>query len=203
MNNLESYIGSCRALLTRTLTYCPLANCTDRSSLIEISWLDLYFLVHPRRCPLPGAVKALSRANDAYSWIQKHPGLAQPHSLASPLPPLAQDALSAPKAWVAPSTPRGHTIEEPKQSWNDSGAQTQPAPRHPVTWDDPREIVPPPRWTYPPRPSSHIYVTNGQTYNPPGGRMAVSEAWRRDAGLVPASMASPDPEPPRFSEPVC
>lgn len=85
--------------------------------------------MHPRICPLPGAVEALSRVNDAYSWIKKNPGLRQPHVPASPPVSVTHDALGSQRTRLAPPIPRGHAVEEPQQSQISSGSQTQPAPQ--------------------------------------------------------------------------
>lgn len=103
-----------------------LANGTDRLSLVEMSWLDLSYLVHPRRCSFPEAVKALCRVNDAYSWIQKHPGVPQPHVPVPSPPKLAQDVTSAPNMLPAPSTPAKRIIEGPQQPRVSASTQNQP-----------------------------------------------------------------------------
>lgn len=108
----------------RRILLCPadayfdilsLANGTDMAALVEASWLNLSFLLHPKLCPLPDAVKALCRVNDAYAWIQRHPGLAQPHGSLAPMPHVAQATLPPPRASSAASSPRVDSAREPQQ----------------------------------------------------------------------------------------
>lgn len=132
-----------------------LANGTDLCELVEASWLHLSFLIHPRICPIPDAAKALSRVNDAYSWIQKHPGLAQPHNSPQPVPHVAHDTLSTPKASSSTTFPRADTVRKPQQQCDSPGTQPHFASQQ-AGWDTA------PAKTYGPRPSSHIYVKNGK-----------------------------------------
>lgn len=154
-----------------------LANGTDMLVLVEASWLNLSFLLHPRICPLPDAANALSRVNDAYSWIQKHPGSAQPHVSTTPMPPVAQDTLSNPRASFASSSPRADTVKEPQKSWDSTGTQPHIAPQQPESGPT-REFEAPPLRTFGPRPSSHIYVSNGK----PTIRPAVGWQFRELGG---------------------
>lgn len=154
-----------------------LANGTERVPLVEASWLDLSFMLHPRICPLPDAVKALSRVNDAYAWIQKHPGSAQPYVSPPPMPPLAQDTLSASRASVAASPPRVDTVTEPQQPWDSPNTQPHLSPQQPRSGPA-RVLDPPPPRTFASKPSSHIYVSNGR----PIIRPAVGWQFREHGG---------------------
>lgn len=144
-----------------------LANGTDMGSLVEGSWLSLSFMLHPRRCPHPDAVKALSRVNDAYAWIQRHPGLAQPDAAPLPLPHLGQAMSMAPKASVTTTPARKEAEQARQQSGEGPSQQPTQQPQPPTASEQPqdghvRTLVPRPRKTYPARRSSHIYTSNGR-----------------------------------------
>lgn len=157
-----------------------LANGTDMFALVEASWLNLSFMLHPRVCPLPDSVKALSRVNDAYAWIQKHPGLAQPYVPPPPMPHLAQATLSTRRSSVAASVPKVDTVREPQKLWASTGTQPNLSPQQ--FRSGPARVLgsPPPR-TFAPRPSSHVYVNDGKpTIRPTVGwqfRELGGETW--------------------------
>lgn len=154
-----------------------LANGTDMFALVEASWLNLSFMLHPRVCPLPDAVKALSRVNDAYSWIQKHPGSAQPYVPPPKMPHLAQATLSPRRSSVAPSVAKVDTVREPQKLWDSTGTQPNLSPQQSRSGPA-RVLGSPPHRTFAPRPSSHIYVNNGN----PTIRPAVGWQFRELGG---------------------
>lgn len=141
-----------------------LANGTDMPVVIQASWHNLSYLVNPVGCRLPDAALAFSRVNDAYAWIQAHPGLPQP-------------TPSTPRASLAASSLGANTVRESQQSWDSPGTRPHIAPQQPESGPTRRFGSPPPGRSSP-KPSSHIYVRNGE----PTLRPAVGWQFRKIRG---------------------
>ncbi|KAL1869140.1 hypothetical protein Daus18300_005677 [Diaporthe australafricana] len=121
-----------------------LANRTSMSMMIDPMFINLSLLVHPGRCQHPQALQALVRVNDAYAWISRHPGQAQPF-VSSPLPPPMASPAPAPVPVAAPAPSASQPLVVPHDPW--SG-----------------DLESPPSRQFAPRPSSHIYVRNGEPF---------------------------------------
>lgn len=138
-----------------------LANGTDLPPLIRASKIELSYLLHSIVCPHPDADLALSRVNGAYAWIQEHPGLSQPYVPSPTMPPVTQDTPSTSRASPAASSLEKDTVRESQQPSDSPGTEPDITTQQPGSGTTHIHEMPPPT-TFGPRPSSEIYVINGE-----------------------------------------